>query len=205
MVFPLGGGEERKENVMRERRESDGRRVLDFGAGVEARHTHWLRGLGVDCVAYDCGRNFVPGVHQRDALLGEYRVVFASNVVNTQGTVHGALRTLAEIAYAGSNAEVLINLPDSPRKCAAVTPDWLTTMLGRLFAEVDKHRYSGGVWWSCRGAKSVTAAGMMARLGPLSPEELEVCTIRPVGAVGGRAFLPRVVSRVLGVESEVPA
>lgn len=96
-----------------------GQRVLDFGAGPEARHTLALRALGLDCTAHDFGQNITPGLHDPHALARRYDVVFASNVLNTAATEDLLLRTLREIAAAVLPAGLaLVNLPAEPRKAA---------------------------------------------------------------------------------------
>ena len=102
-----------------------GQRVLDFGAGPEARKA--MRALGLDVTAYDSGENLRPGVHDPGALSRTYDIVLAANVLNTADT-EALLATLDQIAAAVRPSGVtsatdpggiaLLNLPSDPRKRA---------------------------------------------------------------------------------------
>ena len=91
--------------------------VLDFGAGKGALHTKWLREQGFDCVAYDFGDNAVEGLHDKDALSKQYKVIMASNVLNVQSSMDMLQETLQQIydslEYGG---KLVCNYPSSPRK-----------------------------------------------------------------------------------------
>ena len=103
-----------------------GQRVLDFGAGPEARKA--MRALGLDVTAYDSGENLRPGVHDPGALSRTYDIVLAANVLNTADTEALLLATLDQIAAAVRPSGVtsatdpggiaLLNLPSDPRKRA---------------------------------------------------------------------------------------
>ena len=60
--------------------------VLDFGAGKGAVHTKWLREQGFNATAYDFGDNLIEGLHDRNALNKQYKVIMASNVLNVQSS-----------------------------------------------------------------------------------------------------------------------
>ena len=91
--------------------------ILDFGAGKAAAHTQRLRSEGLNVTAYEFGDNVVDGLHDTNALNRTYDIVYASNVLNVQGsdemldaTLDGIVRTLKD-----ENSAVYVNLPVSPR------------------------------------------------------------------------------------------
>lgn len=91
--------------------------VLDFGAGKDAVHTKWLRDQGFDIVAYDFGDNVIEGLHDKNALSKQYKVIMASNVLNVQSSMNmlwGTLRQIYDsLEYGG---KLVCNYPSSPRK-----------------------------------------------------------------------------------------
>lgn len=91
--------------------------ILDFGAGKGALHTKWLREQGFDVTAYDFGDNVVEGLHDKDALSKQYKVIMASNVLNVQSSMDMLQETLKQIydslEYGG---KFVCNYPSSPRK-----------------------------------------------------------------------------------------
>ena len=92
-------------------------KLLDFGAGRDAVHTKWLRELGFDATAYDFGENVIEGLHDKDALSKQYKVIMASNVLNVQSSMNmlwGTLRQINDsLEYGG---KFICNYPSSPRK-----------------------------------------------------------------------------------------
>ena len=91
--------------------------ILDFGAGKDAVHTQWLREEGYDITAYDFGENCIEGLHDKDALQKQYKVIMASNVINVCSSRHMLEETLKQIK--GSLKEggrLICNYPASPRK-----------------------------------------------------------------------------------------
>ena len=91
--------------------------LLDFGAGRDAVHTKWLREQGFNVVAWEFGDNVVEGLHDKDALNKQYKVVMASNVLNVSSSMNMLLGTLRQIynslEYGG---KFVCNYPSSPRK-----------------------------------------------------------------------------------------
>ena len=91
--------------------------ILDFGAGKDALHTKWLREQGFDVTAYDFGDNCIEGLHDKEALSKQYKVIMASNVLNVQSSRDMLFETLGQIhdslEYGG---KFVCNYPSSPRK-----------------------------------------------------------------------------------------
>ena len=91
--------------------------VLDFGAGKGAVHTKWLREKGFDVTAYDFGENCIEGLHNKNALQKQYKVIMASNVLNVSSSLNMLLETLSQINNSlESGGEFICNYPSSPRK-----------------------------------------------------------------------------------------
>lgn len=91
--------------------------ILDFGAGKDAVHTKWLKGQGFNVTAYDFGENCIDGLHDKDALNREYRIVMASNVINVSSSYDMLVGTLRQMYNSLEGGGTLImNYPASPRK-----------------------------------------------------------------------------------------
>ena len=107
--------------------------ILDFGAGKDAIHTKWLREQGFNVTAYDFGSNCIDGLHDRDALCKQYKVIMASNVINVQSSLPMLLETLKQIndslEYGGM---LIMNYPASPRKMN-LTAKELETIIDSVF------------------------------------------------------------------------
>ena len=98
--------------------------VLDFGAGKGAVHTKWLREEGFNATAYDFGDNLIEGLHDKDALGKQYKVIMCSNVLNVQSSISMLLETLNQIN--GSlefGGQFICNYPASPRKMELTAND----------------------------------------------------------------------------------
>ena len=108
--------------------------VLDFGAGKTAMHTKWLKDNGFKNVtAYDFGANCIDGVHDSEAILKKYDVVFASNVLNVSSSIKMLMETLDQIYHAVKNGgKFICNYPSSPRKMN-ITADELKTIIQNKF------------------------------------------------------------------------
>ena len=108
--------------------------ILDFGAGKDAVHTRWLREEGFDVTAYDFGDNCIEGLHDRNALGKQYKVIMASNVLNVQSTMTMMFATLRQVydslEYGG---KFVCNYPSSPRKMELLTSRDLEFMLRQTF------------------------------------------------------------------------
>jgi 2-polyprenyl-3-methyl-5-hydroxy-6-metoxy-1,4-benzoquinol methylase len=107
--------------------------ILDFGAGKGAVHTKWLREEGFNVTAYDFGDNVVDGLHDRDALSKQYKVITASNVLNVQSSLEMLLGTLKQIYDSlEPGGEFICNYPASPRKMVITASD-LQNLLYNIF------------------------------------------------------------------------
>lgn len=90
--------------------------ILDYGAGSKAIHTNILRQKGFNVTAYDFGNNVDDELHSRNALDMKYDIVYASNVLNVQGSDHMLRHTLSQIRNAmNPNGIFVFNFPRSPR------------------------------------------------------------------------------------------
>lgn len=98
--------------------------MLDFGAGKGAVHTKWLREEGFNVTAYDFGDNVVEGLHDKDALSKQYKMIMASNVLNVSSSLDMLLETLHQIDNSLEPGGVFIcNYPASPRKMELTAND----------------------------------------------------------------------------------
>ena len=107
--------------------------VLDFGAGKGAVHTKWLREEGFNVTAYDFGDNIIEGLHDRNALQKQYKVIMASNVLNVQSSLDMLFETLRQIDNSlEPGGEFVCNYPSSPRKMLLAAND-LREILQSIF------------------------------------------------------------------------
>ena len=91
-------------------------KILDFGSGKDAKHTYALREMGLDVTAHDFSSNVNDEHHDPNALDRVYDMVFASNVLNVQGSENMMRRTVEDILKTMTNDSVFIaNFPSSPR------------------------------------------------------------------------------------------
>ena len=91
-------------------------KILDFGSGKDAKHTYALRDMGLNVTAHDFSANINDEHHDPNALGRTYDIVFASNVLNVQGSENMMRRTIEDILKTMSNDSVFIaNFPSSPR------------------------------------------------------------------------------------------
>lgn len=91
--------------------------ILDFGAGKGAVHTKWLREEGFNITAYDFGENCIDGLHDKDALNKQYKVIMASNVINVSSSLDMLMETLNQINNSlEPGGTFIVNYPSSPRK-----------------------------------------------------------------------------------------
>lgn len=98
--------------------------ILDFGAGKGALHTKWLREQGFDITAYDFGDNCVEGLHDKDALSKQYKVIMASNVLNVSSSLEMLQETLSQIYNSLEPGGTFIcNYPSAPRKANLLVSD----------------------------------------------------------------------------------
>lgn len=119
--------------------------ILDFGAGKAALHTKWLREQGFNVTAYDFGDNIIEGLHDRDALTKQYKVIMASNVINVSSSWDMLIETLNQINNSLEPGGMLVvNYPASPRKM-----DLNATEMGMVIQNVFK-----GLITRCGGSNS---------------------------------------------------
>ena len=91
-------------------------KILDFGSGKDAKHTYALRELGLDVTAHDFQSNIRDDHHDPHALNRQYDIIFASNVLNVQGSEMMLRRTIQDVMIALKDEGVFIaNFPSSPR------------------------------------------------------------------------------------------
>jgi 2-polyprenyl-3-methyl-5-hydroxy-6-metoxy-1,4-benzoquinol methylase len=107
--------------------------VLDFGAGKGAVHTKWLREEGFNVTAYDFGDNCIEGLHDKNALQKQYKVIMCSNVLNVQSSFDMLFETLKQINNSlEPGGEFICNYPASPRKMLLAASD-LKDILQSIF------------------------------------------------------------------------
>lgn len=165
--------------------------ILDFGAGWKARHALALRELGLNVVAHDFGKNFDPEVHDLHALNRVYDVVYASNVLNVHTTTNALMLTIAQIANSvrQSNGFALVNYPESPRK-GMFTDEQMKSNLQSVFDEVVLYRPRV---WKCR-LPNWEQVSQIILSSHYTDEEKETANVRPNGAVGANAVIPRLIA-----------
>jgi hypothetical protein len=173
--------------------------ILDFGAGLHARHTIALRERFPQhaFIAHDFGRNWDPRIHDRSALQRQYDLVFASNVINVHCTHQSLWRTIATIGLA-TRGEALVNYPRTPRKLNLSTDNMFGT-LSTYFEEVSP--VGGGSdspVWRCAGTFNLKCRMTLEDYGTgFTAEELAAATVRPAGAVGRRPIVVALVNYLL--------
>lgn len=171
--------------------------VLDFGAGWKAVHAEKLKQHGWNVLAWDFGRNFDSKVHHPRALDLKYEIVYASNVLNVQSTEHALRGTIAQLASVThpKYGVCFCNYPKAPRK-ADFSAEKIRFFLSECFYVVRDLRYRGNTIWGCSAPK--TASVFFALNGfKFTDKEIEIANIRPSGAVGRDAIVPRFVETVL--------
>jgi hypothetical protein len=119
--------------------------ILDFGAGKAAAHALRLQAAGLNVTPYEFGDNSIPGLHNPDALNNKYSIVYASNVLNVQGSEEMLRDTLDQLTSVLSNGgKLVVNLPDTPRYgvwsglTARQGADKLQSMLSENFDKVTR-------------------------------------------------------------------
>jgi hypothetical protein len=126
-------------------------KILDFGAGKAAAHTLALRGEGFDVTAYDFSQS---EHHDPTALNRKYTMVFASNVLNVQGSeemlMHDTLGPISKVLKKGGR--FICNLPSSPLKGLYNGLSYkeaialLEEKLRSVFAKVERLEGSTPIW-----------------------------------------------------------
>lgn len=107
--------------------------ILDFGAGKGATHTKWLRKEGFNVTAYDFGENCIEGLHDKNALQKQYKVIMASNVLNVNSSLDMLFETLKQINNSlEPGGKFICNYPASPRKMVLTAND-LKEILQSIF------------------------------------------------------------------------
>jgi hypothetical protein len=130
--------------------------ILDFGSGPAAKHTLALRADGYNVTAYDFSEseNTDP-----KAMSKQYTMVYASNVLNVQGSeqmlMHDTLGPIYRVLQKGG--KFICNLPSSPLKGLYVDSNGdplkfsqavnlLHQKLGEVFAHVERLKGSTPVF-----------------------------------------------------------
>jgi hypothetical protein len=91
--------------------------ILDFGAGKAAAHTRAMLADGYLVTAYEFGENIDPRFHNELALMQQYHIVYASNVLNVQSGYEMARATIKQVSdVLFEGGEFFANYPASPRK-----------------------------------------------------------------------------------------
>jgi len=111
--------------------------ILDFGAGKQAMHTKMFQADGWACTAYEFGNNVDIRYHNELALKQQYDIVFASNVLNVQGSADMARQTIEQLANVMEQgvSKAFLNYPASPRKSDLTTLE-MKLLLLEQFSEV---------------------------------------------------------------------
>lgn len=118
--------------------------ILDFGAGKGAVHTQWLREEGFNVTAYDFGDNVIEGLHDKNALNKQYKVIMCSNVLNVQSSFGMLMETLNQLYNSLEKGGVLVcNYPASPRKMSLAARDMATIIQSVFGGNIDRVGGSG--------------------------------------------------------------
>lgn len=125
--------------------------ILDFGAGKAASHTLSLRDEGYNVTAYDFSQS---EHHDPTALKRKYTMVFASNVLNVQGSedmlMNDTLIPISRVLKTGGR--FIGNLPSSPLKglynglTYKEAINLLESKLREVFSDVKKLEGSTPIW-----------------------------------------------------------
>ena len=175
--------------------------VLDFGAGFGAPHAARLRAEfpQVNIVAWDFGRNFQSEVHDGAALGRRYDLVYASNVLNVQSTLHALTGTIAQIAWVtASDGMAVANYPGSPRKMPyEFGHQAMSELLWEFFRKVERigGGYSTPVWRLTRPYRAKSRAAVLKFHS--TQAEIQVANIRPTGIIVRNALVPRMIQALL--------
>ena len=107
--------------------------LLDFGAGKEALHARALLEQGWACTAYEFGDNVDIRYHNELALMQQYDIVYASNVLNVQSCAAMARHTISQLFEVVKEDGILVaNYPNSPRKSDIKTKEMVQLLLERF-------------------------------------------------------------------------
>ena len=124
--------------------------ILDFGAGKEAIHAQALLHEGWMVTAYEFGKNVDPRYHNELALMQEYDIVYASNVLNVQVNFAMARKTIDLIhSVLKEDGIFFANYPASPRK-SDITTGEMVQLLSEKFSRIvriDGSRHAP--LWTC--------------------------------------------------------
>ena len=119
-------------------------KILDFGSGKDAKHTYALRDMGLNVTAHDFSSNINDEHHDSNALNRIYDMIFASNVLNVQGSEQMMRRTIEDVLKTMNNDSVFIaNFPSSPRY-GFQTAKEVKDILEEFFDVVIIHGSDGG-------------------------------------------------------------
>jgi hypothetical protein len=113
-------------------------KILDFGSGKDAAHAKTLRTKGFHVTAHEFGDNQNEN-HDPEALTRQYDHVFASNVLNVQGSKEMMGHTLDQIHKATKKGGAFTgNFPESPRKAADIDASHVEMELAKRFHNVKR-------------------------------------------------------------------
>ncbi len=125
-------------NVMLENYGNKDTMLLDFGAGKEALHARALQEQGWACTAYEFGANVDARYHNDLALMQQYDIVYASNVLNVQTCFAMARHTISQLFEVVKEDGILVaNYPNSPRKSDIKTKE-MEQLLQERFDRIER-------------------------------------------------------------------
>jgi len=120
----------------------DGDRVLDFGAGPHKRHVQDIQAAcpGARVEGYDFGDDWEATTAQ------EWDVVYASNVLNVQVTMHTLFATLDQLAMLQGTGRLFVNYPKEPRKLGLSVQDMKRALENHGWAVKEIEKGNSQVW-----------------------------------------------------------
>jgi hypothetical protein len=112
--------------------------ILDFGAGKTANHARAMVEDGYLCLAHEFGDNVDPRYHCELAMSNTYDVVYASNVLNVQSSLHMFIETIEQVKSVMKDDGVFVaNFPLEPRKM---------NMKAWQMRELLQQHFSSAIW-----------------------------------------------------------
>lgn len=123
--------------------------ILDFGAGKTANHARELSADGWMVTAYEFGDNVDVRYHNELALMQEYDVIYASNVLNVQSNTNMAQTTIKQMAdVIKEGGRLFANYPPDPRK-SDITTGVMSMFLAIEFRMVINLGTNSKPLWCC--------------------------------------------------------
>lgn len=127
--------------------------ILDFGAGRRAAQTRLLKEQGFDVVAYDLPENTVAGTHLVGGLVGKYKLVMGSNILNVQPNLQSIENVAIKIrGLLTKNGVALFNYPTSPRYggLSSSQVDGVLLKIFQFVKKLDKKYVGNNIVWECK-------------------------------------------------------